>query len=70
VGGEYAVKLKGLQAKYIPNALYLGGKDEGSLELLKGKLQEGETMIYVCQNRVCKLPVTDVDKAFGLMAVE
>ena len=68
VGGDYATKLKRLQAKYIPNALYLGGKDEGGLELLKGKLQEGETMIYVCQNRVCKLPVTEVDKAFDLMA--
>ncbi len=68
VGDDYLAKLKDLQAKYIPNALYLGGKDEGTLELLKGKLQEGETMIYVCQNRVCKLPVTEVDKAFGLMA--
>lgn len=68
VGGDYAAKLKALHGKYIPNALYLGGKDEGSLELLKGKLQDGETMIYVCQNRVCKLPVTEVEKAFGLMA--
>jgi len=34
--------------------------------LLKDKLQEGETMIYVCQNKVCKLPVTEVEKAVKL----
>ena len=67
VGGDYEEKLKSLQIRYIPNAIYLGGKDEGSLELLKDKLQDGQTMIYVCQNRVCKLPVTEVDKAFRLM---
>jgi len=67
VGNDYQDKLKALQIKYVPNAIFLGGKDEGSLELLKGKLQEDETMIYVCQNRVCKLPTTEVDKAFGLM---
>ncbi len=52
---------------YLPNALLLGGKDEGSLELLKSKLQEGETMIYVCQNKVCKFPVRAVEKAMELM---
>ncbi len=67
VGDDYQQKLAALQNKYVPNALYLGGKNEGNLELLKGKLLEDETMIYVCQNRVCKLPVTDVDKAFALM---
>ncbi len=67
VGDDYQEKTKALQNKYVPNALYLGGKDEGKLELLKGKLQEGETMIYVCQNKVCKFPVTEVEKAFALM---
>ncbi len=67
VGNDYADKLKMLQGRYLPHALYLGGKDEGGLELLRGKLQEDETMIYVCQNRVCKLPVTEVDKAFDLI---
>ena len=67
VGDAYQGKLKELSANYLPNALLLGGKTEGNLELLKNKLQEGETMIYVCQNRVCKFPVTEVPKALGLM---
>ena len=52
---------------YMPNAILLGGKNEGSLELLKDKLQAGETMIYVCKNKVCKLPVTELSEAITLL---
>lgn len=67
VGPEAKQKAKAISKHYMPNALLLGGETEGSLALLKDKLQEGETYIYVCQNKVCKLPVTDVDKALDLM---
>lgn len=67
VGKDYVAVQKGLMQQYLPDAILLGGKDEGHLELLKGKLQEEETMIYVCQNKVCKLPVVEVEKAVGLM---
>ena len=67
VGPNAFDKNKELMANYLPNAIMLGGKDEGSLELLKGKLQEGETMIYVCRNKVCKFPVQETKKALELM---
>ncbi len=51
----------------IPHAILLGGKTEGGLELLKEKLQEGHTYIYVCRNKVCKFPVKEVSKALALM---
>jgi uncharacterized protein YyaL (SSP411 family) len=51
------------QSHFLPNTIYLGGSKEGSLELLKDKLQPGQTTIYVCQNRVCQLPVVKVDEA-------
>jgi uncharacterized protein YyaL (SSP411 family) len=56
-----------LQKHYLPNALYLGGKKEGTLALLEDKLQEGRTMIYVCQNKVCKFPVEESDAALSLI---
>ena len=59
VGPEAADKTAVLSKAYLPNAILLGGEEEGELELLKGKLQEGATLIYVCQNKVCKLPVED-----------
>ena len=67
VGNDAMDKRNQLAQTYISNALLLGGETEGNLSLLKDKLQEGETMIYVCQNKVCKFPVTEVDKAISLM---
>ncbi len=67
VGDGWEALHKDLSKHYLPNALLLGGKGEGNLELLKDKLQEGMTMIYVCQNKVCKLPVTEVEKALTLL---
>jgi len=67
VGKDFETKRKQLMKKYIPNAIYLGGKDEGTLELLKDKLQDGKTYIYVCQNKVCKMPVKEINEAVKLM---
>ncbi len=63
VGNEVEQIRKELALYYLPNTLLLGGKKEGSLELLQMKLQQGKTMIYVCQNKTCKLPVEDVKRA-------
>jgi len=67
LGEDANTKALALQKKYLPNSYFLGGKTEGSLELLKDKLQEDRTMIYVCQNKVCKLPVEDVERAVDLI---
>jgi len=67
VGKNAIAKRLQFKDNYLPNTLFLGGKDEGTLALLKNKLQDGQTTIYVCQNKVCKLPVTEVDKAIPLI---
>ncbi len=67
VGENYAALQKQWQKEYLPNAILLGGATEGSLELLQSKLQEGATMIYVCQNKVCKFPVEEVKKAIAML---
>ncbi|MEP7196612.1 MAG: thioredoxin domain-containing protein [Saprospiraceae bacterium] len=56
-----------LAKNYLPQAILLGGNTEGNLELLKDKLQEGNTLIYVCRNKTCKLPTSEVNKAIELM---
>lgn len=67
IGDNYAALQKEMMQHYLPNALLLGGKTEGKLELLTNKLMDGETMVYVCQNKVCKFPVREVEKALVLM---
>ena len=66
IGSDSQKKKLQLTKNYLGNALLLGGNSEGSLALLKDKMMEGETTIYVCQNKVCKIPTTDIEKAFEL----
>ena len=66
--GPDAAKLRDEMTSYfLPDALFLGGIDEGEMKLLEGKLQGDDTFIYVCQNKVCKFPVRDVKSAVELM---
>ncbi len=68
VVGENAKAIrKELSSYYLGNSILLGDTKESELPLLKGKYMEGETMIYVCQNKTCKLPVTNVSKALKLI---
>jgi uncharacterized protein YyaL (SSP411 family) len=67
VGKDYKKHLSGFQSTYQPDVIYLGGKDEGNLPLLKHKLSQGETLIYVCQNKTCKRPVNEVAEAMELL---
>ncbi|HCW07414.1 MAG TPA: thioredoxin domain-containing protein, partial [Cytophagales bacterium] len=62
--GEKAEEIRvEMQKKYLPFALTLGTKSESKLPLFEGRDVKNETMIYVCRNKVCQLPVNDVEKA-------
>ena len=63
VGADYEKKRSALSSVYYPNILLLGGENGGSLQLLEQKLVQNKTMIYVCEDKNCKLPVEDVTEA-------
>ncbi len=63
VGKECEARRKELDRHYLPNVILSGGKNEGTLSLLENKLIEGQTTLYVCQNKVCKYPVTEIKEA-------
>jgi uncharacterized protein YyaL (SSP411 family) len=63
VGKDYETKRKEIDKHYFPNVFLSGGKNEGGLSLLESKLIKGQTTIYVCQNKACQLPVTEVKEA-------
>ena len=63
VGDNFQVQRQEFDKHFLPNVIYLGGYDEGTLILLENKLVNGKTMIYVCQQKVCQLPVTQVQMA-------
>ncbi|MCZ6521463.1 MAG: thioredoxin domain-containing protein, partial [Bacteroidetes bacterium] len=67
VGDEFMDKRAKLDKNYLPNAILMGGKTEGSLELLENKLVDDQTFIYVCLDKACKLPTTEVKQALTLI---
>ncbi|MCB0710451.1 MAG: hypothetical protein KDC15_13800, partial [Chitinophagaceae bacterium] len=62
-GNDCISKLKEFDQHYLPQTIYLGSKEQSRLALLKNKLIAGQTTIYVCLDKTCKLPVTEVSKA-------
>jgi uncharacterized protein YyaL (SSP411 family) len=63
-GKDARNKAMAMQKHYIPLAIYMGGNEE-DLPLLENKLVADRTVIYVCRNRVCKLPEEEPSKALA-----
>ncbi|MBC8054166.1 MAG: thioredoxin domain-containing protein [Sphingobacteriaceae bacterium] len=70
VFGLYEIAITGTKAEqkrqelenyFIPNKILLGGTS-GTLPLLQDKWL-GQTKIFVCKNRTCQLPVTEINDA-------
>ena len=67
VGKDAHTKAMELNKKYVPNKLFVGSFENSNMELLQEKFVQGITMIYVCENKVCQLPTSDIIKAKTLM---
>ena len=69
VGSDWDTIRKTLDKNYLPDVIYLGGNNEGTLNLLKNKLVPGQTTVYVCVDKACKIPVTEAEKALAQIKV-
>jgi len=67
VGDQAFEKVSEINKKYIPNKLIAGSTTEKKSPLLELRYVSGETLIYVCVNNTCKLPVTETEKALNLL---
>ncbi len=63
VGDAYESYRREFDRYYLPNVLFSGGQSDNSLSLLANKLVPGQTTIYICRNKTCNLPVTEVSEA-------
>ncbi len=57
VGELFDERTKELFENYIPNAVISGCKVSSELPLLKDKASKNRTLIFVCKNKSCQLPV-------------
>ena len=67
VGDNAIKKVKELNENYLPNKIIIGSLESNPLPLLKNRFVEGETYIYVCVNKACKMPVKTVKEALELI---
>ncbi|MEL6305839.1 MAG: thioredoxin domain-containing protein, partial [Bacteroidota bacterium] len=65
VGDNYRDLTKSLQKDYLPNTIMVASAKEGELELLQGRYNKGQTLIYICIEGACKLPVETTEEALS-----
>ena len=63
VGKNAQQKILSMNQEYHPNKIFIGSSEESDLTLLQNKFIKGSTTIYVCQNKVCQLPINNVKTA-------
>ena len=69
VGKAVDEKRKILNNYYLPNMIFAGSANESSLPLLKNRYVKNETFIYVCSNKACKKPVSEVAEALKQLSI-
>ncbi|WP_136466085.1 thioredoxin domain-containing protein [Flagellimonas onchidii] len=65
VGENFKNLGKEIASNYLPNSILVGSPKEGNIELLKSRYNEGQTLVFVCIEGACKLPVTSAQQALG-----
>ena len=70
VGKDYLQLRKEIDSRYYPNKVLCGTTAESPLPLLENRVAKSdETLIYVCYNKTCQLPVKTVEDAFKILDV-
>ena len=67
VGDNAKQKISELNKTYLPNKLIAGSTSENNMPLLENRFNPNSTLIYVCVNRACKLPVKEVEEAIKFL---
>ncbi|MGQ1909668.1 thioredoxin domain-containing protein [Marinifilum sp. RC60d5] len=50
-----------IESLFLPKVLIAGSQQESDLPLLQNRYIADETVFYLCENKTCKLPFTNVD---------
>ena len=60
-------RLNELQKNHLPLVIFCAGTAKSELPLLKERFVPGKTLIYICQNNSCQLPVETVEEAIEII---
>ena len=67
VGKDFKKTTQFLSSQYLPNIVVAGTAKSETLPLLQNKYVENETLLYVCENGACQLPVNSAEEALQLV---
>ncbi len=67
VGENSKALIQRLNKIHLPNTLIVGAAEESNLPLFTNRLVSDKTLIYVCKNNTCKLPVALPEQAIDLI---
>jgi len=71
ITGENAMEVvKEMQSGFHPNILFVFSKWESEIPILKDRNVGGKTLIYICNDGFCRLPVENVQQAMELIKTE
>lgn len=71
ISGKEAVnKLIEINKQYIPNKLIAGSTKKSELPLMEGRYNNDETLIYICVDGTCQLPVSETEKALNQLKIK
>ncbi|WP_456423297.1 thioredoxin domain-containing protein [Lutibacter sp.] len=79
VGNYYEIAISGenaldktieLNQIYIPNKLIAGSTKQSSLPLMEGRYNKNETLIYICVDGACQLPVNNTEEALSQLKIK
>ncbi|HET8735275.1 MAG TPA: thioredoxin domain-containing protein [Pricia sp.] len=65
IGDHFEQKAKELRSQYLPNSILAATEKESPLPLFKDRYTENNTLIYVCQQGACQLPVVQTAEALA-----
>jgi len=63
-------KIKEINQHSIPNKLIAGSTNKSMIPLMEGRFNKNETLIYICVDGACKLPVSSTQKALNQLKIE
>jgi uncharacterized protein YyaL (SSP411 family) len=58
-----------LQQHFLPNVIVSGSSSESNLPLLKNKWIKDQTNIYVCKDKICNSPTTELEEVLKELSV-
>jgi uncharacterized protein YyaL (SSP411 family) len=61
VGKTVDKTMSTFRKSYLPNQIFAGSPGPSDLPLLQNRFVEDKTLIYVCENNTCQLPVEDAE---------